>query len=59
MLEWNEPKYDYKAADQVVPEIFNVLGKNEKHLKEITCEIDSLKKTGEITIINHIVLEEV
>lgn len=36
---WSEPKSDYVATDQVVPGIFNELAKNEKHLKEIACEI--------------------
>ena len=36
---WTEPKSDYVATDQVVPSIFNELAKNEKHLKEIACEV--------------------
>lgn len=37
--QWSEPKSDYKASDQVVPSIFNELANNEKHLKEINCEV--------------------
>ena len=36
---WSEPKSDYISTDQVTPNIFNELAKNEKHLKEITCEV--------------------
>ena len=36
---WSEPKSDYVATDQVLPGIFNELAKNEKHLKEIACEV--------------------
>ena len=27
MAEWKEPKNDYKKEDQVVPEIFNKIGR--------------------------------
>jgi len=36
---WAEPKSDYQSTDQVTPGIFNELAKNEKHLKEIACEV--------------------
>lgn len=59
MAIWNEPKSDYTPGDEVVPEIFNELAENEKHLKEITCQIETKKKTGETKTINCIVLVEV
>ena len=31
---WKNPKVNYTAGDEVVPEIFNDLGTNEQHLKE-------------------------
>ena len=34
MAEWNEPKSNYTAGDEVLPEIFNELAENEKYLKE-------------------------
>ena len=40
MANWKEPKSDYKAEDQVTPDIFNTLAENEKHLKEISCRIE-------------------
>lgn len=57
MSNWTEPKTDYEKKDHVTPDIFNVLGENEKHLKEITCKIE-LQKTAEIQVINNIVLVE-
>ena len=40
MANWKEPRINYNAKDQVVPEIFNRLGENEKYLQEnkITAE---------------------
>ena len=40
MANWKEPKSDYKAEDQVTPDIFNTLAENEKHLKEISCKVE-------------------
>lgn len=57
--EWVEPNDSHVASDEVTPAIFNRLAKNEKHLKEITCNIVQEKKTGTATIINSIVLVEV
>ena len=34
MAVWNEPKSNYVAGDEVLPEIFNELAENEKYLKE-------------------------
>lgn len=34
MATWKQPKNDYKKEDQVVPEIFNTLGENERYLQE-------------------------
>lgn len=34
MANWKEPRINYNAEDQVVPEIFNRLGENEKYLQE-------------------------
>ena len=59
MADWKEPKRDYMATDQVVPEIFNELAENEKHLKEISCHIEKQAKSGTITTISGIVLVEV
>lgn len=33
MANWKEPKSDYKAEDQVTPDIFNTLAENEKTLE--------------------------
>lgn len=35
MSNWNEPKSDYVASDEVLPGIFNELAENEKYLKEV------------------------
>ena len=59
MAEWKEPKSDYVATDQVVPEIFNELAENEKHLKEISCHMEKQPKSGTTTTISGIVLVEV
>ncbi|MEG1882002.1 MAG: hypothetical protein RR207_05885 [Clostridia bacterium] len=59
MAKWKEPKSDYTAEAQVVPEIFNTLAENEKHLKEITCNIEIKTKANEVSVINNIVLVEV
>ena len=45
---WSEPKSDYISTDQVTPNIFNELAKNEKHLKEIACEV-IIRKTENST----------
>ncbi len=34
MANWKEPRINYNAEDQVVPEIFNRLAENEKYLQE-------------------------
>ena len=57
--EWTEPKNDYVATDQVTPEIFNTLATNEKHLKEISCELIKRTNNSTETVINTIVLVEV
>lgn len=59
MAEWKEPKSDYVATDQVVPEIFNELAENEKHLKEISCHVEKQPKSVATTTISGIVLVEV
>ena len=56
---WREPKSDYKKSDPVTPEIFNELAENEKHLKEIACQIELQPKSGPEFTINSIVLMEV
>ncbi|MBQ7798304.1 MAG: hypothetical protein IJ371_04200 [Clostridia bacterium] len=57
--QWEEPKSNHVASDEVTPAIFNRLAKNEKHLKEIICNIVQVKKDNTATIINNIVLVEV
>jgi len=59
MAEWKEPKSDYTAGSQVTPAIFNDLAENDKHLKEISCNILVQKKTEQPKTINGIVLVEV
>lgn len=60
MSSWKEPRSDYTKENQVTPEIFNVLGENEKHLKEISCHMELQKSGSEATeTINGIVLVEV
>ena len=60
MSTWKEPRSDYTTENQVTPEIFNVLGENEKHLKEISCHMELQKSGSEATeTINGIVLVEV
>lgn len=60
MAEWKEPKSDYVATDQVVPEIFNDLAENEKYLKEKTCPIELQPKSTTVTTkVPAIVLVEV
>ena len=34
MENWQNPKIDYVGGDEVTPGIFNVLGENEKYLKD-------------------------
>lgn len=56
---WSEPKSDYVSTDQVRPAIFNTLATNEKHLKEITCQMTIKKMENSVTtetIVNEIVL---
>jgi hypothetical protein len=50
MATWKEPKNDYVAEDQVVPEIFNTLAENERHLKEISCNCIISNSSTEKTI---------
>lgn len=59
MADWKIPKTDYKMADQVLPEIFNKLGENEIHLKEISCHVETQAKDGMKKTMNAIVLVEV
>mgnify|MGYP000879923092 CR=1 FL=1 len=59
MAEWKEPKSDYTAGSQVTPAIFNDLAENEKHLKEISCNIQMQKNNEEPKTVNGIVLVEV
>jgi hypothetical protein len=59
MSEWTEPKNNYVAGDEVVPAIFNTLGENEKHLKEISCQTEIKKKSGETVTVNGIIFVEV
>ena len=40
MATWVEPKNNYKAEDQVLPTIFNVLAENERYLKEVKITIE-------------------
>lgn len=58
MANWKEPKSDYKAEDQVTPDIFNNLAENEKHLKEISCKVEKKVKSGTMTTISSIVFVE-
>ena len=58
MANWKEPKSDYKAEDQVTPDIFNNLAGNEKHLKEISCKVEKKVKSGTTTTISSIVFVE-
>lgn len=58
MANWKEPKSDYKAEDQVTPDIFNTLAENEKHLKEIFCKVEKKTKSGTTTTISSIVFVE-
>ena len=59
MSDWKEPKNDYTAGNQVTPEIFNTLATNEKHLKEITCQLITRKKDASEQTVNTLVLMEV
>lgn len=59
MAAWNEPKSDYTAGSQVTPAIFNDLAENEKHLKEISCNVLLQKKNEDPKTLNGIVLVEV
>lgn len=43
MATWVEPKNNYKAEDQVLPTIFNVLAENERYLKEVKITIEQVK----------------
>lgn len=43
MSVWVEPKNNYKAEDQVLPTIFNVLAENERYLKEVKITIEQVK----------------
>lgn len=58
MADWKEPKSDYKAEDQVTPDIFNNLAENEKYLKEISCKVEKKVKNGTTTTISSIVFVE-
>lgn len=58
MADWKEPKSDYKAEDQVTPDIFNNIAENEKHLKEISCKVEKKVKSGTTTTISSIVFVE-
>jgi len=58
MAEWNEPKTDYKASDQVTPSCFNVLGEDAKYLKESSCQVLKRPTTGSDVKIVTIVLVE-
>ena len=58
MANWKEPKSDYKAEDQVTPDIFNNLAENEKQLKEISCKVEKKVKSGTTTTISSIVFVE-
>lgn len=58
MATWKEPKNDYAPEDQVVPEIFNTLAENERHLKEISCHTILKTASAEKTV-NKIVFVEV
>lgn len=58
MANWKEPKSDYKAEDQVTPDIFNTLAENEKHLKAISCKVEKKTKSGTMTTISSIVFVE-
>lgn len=59
MTDWKEPKTDYKAEDQVTPDIFNGLGNNAKHLKEISCHVETQATSGTTVTINGLVFVEV
>lgn len=43
MATWVEPKNNYKAEDQVLPTIFNVLAENERYLKEVKITIEQVR----------------
>jgi len=58
MAEWNEPKTDYKASDQVTPSCFNVLGEDAKYLKEMSCQVVKRSSAGTDAKISTIVLVE-
>ena len=57
--EWVDPKSDYIPTDQVTPEIFNRLAVNEKHLKEISCQVVTKEDAAseEITVNNIVLLK--
>ena len=59
MADWKTPKTDYKLTDQVKPEIFNELGENEIHLKEISCHVETHAHSGTVKTVSAIVLVEV
>jgi len=59
MADWKEPKVDYKAEDQVTPDIFNTLGQNEIHLKEISCHVEQQAASGTTVTISGLVFVEV
>ena len=59
MADWKTPKTDYKLTDQVKPEIFNDLGENQIHLKEVSCHLETQPKSGTAKTLNAIVLVEV
>lgn len=59
MTEWKEPKTDYTAEDQVTPDIFNGLGENAKHLKEISCHVEKQPTSGTTVTISGLVFVEV
>jgi len=59
MPEWNDPKSDYVASDQVTPGIFNELAENEKYLKAYSLQVQKRPTTGSDVHISSIVLVEV
>ena len=58
MANWVEPKSNYVATDQVIPDIFNTLAENEKFLYEIRCPMEVQDSEGNVTKINSLVFVE-
>lgn len=54
MANWKEPRIDYKATDQVVPSIFNILGENERYLQEVKITTEQVQNAVIASVENSI-----